>query len=575
MRLILYVYLALCCIMTYAQEPTHFVDTTGNLYWKKSHPVFLFVADNPEGAEAKTLTSKSTPQYADPFYLDTEGVNYIRSREGVDPETMRPVPNTEVLFEIYADGMAPVSKIAIDYASRYKGEVMYYANEVGITLESKDNLSGVSRLMYAINGGEEKVYQIPLKLTSKEVRLEYYAVDRVGNVEEKQEVSFIVDADIPYSDLTVNGITEDKTISLNSKLYLQAYDSTSGVDRVFYTFDEEEYVVYGGKGLNISSLSEGEHTLTYYSIDQVGNQEEASSFTFYLDRSAPLMVADVLGDRFIVGDEIYFSGRTKMKLTAVDNKVGVKEIRYSIDKEEFVTYDKPFYLPSVAGLHTIQYYSVDNLSNSTADQKKSRYLGQGGYEEYKHNVNKFYVDLTGPVVSHAILNHSFIRDDTLFIGPSTQVKFTGKDAESGLNKLAYSMRSEVGETDYDGPFTISNDQDGFYTMEYYGYDNVNNRNVAEFSFFFDATLPEIFTQFNTGSVQGANIPTYPSTSGLFLSATDFTSGIKSLSYSLDGSAFVPYRGLINGFKKGKHEMTIRAVDFLNNQQEATIEFKIK
>ena len=248
---------------------------------------------------------------------------------------------------------------------------------------------------------------------------------------------------------------------------------------------------------------------------------------------------------------------------------------YSIDGEEFVEYNQPFYLPSVAGLHSIKYYSVDNLNNSTADQKKSRYLGQGGYEEYKHNVNKFYVDLTGPLVDHAILNHSFVRDDTLFIGPHTKIKFSGRDSESGLNKFAYSFKSEVGETDYAEPFSITDEKDGYYTMEYFGYDNVNNRNVAEFSFFYDATLPEIFTQFNTGSVEGSKIPTYPITSGLFLSATDRTSGIKSLTYNLDGSAFVPYRGLITGFSKGKHEMTIRAVDYLNNTQETTIEFKIK
>ena len=551
------------------------MDSTGTLYWKKSHPVYLFVSDNPEGKDTERLKSQSTPQYADPFYLDTEGVNYIRSREAVNPETMRPVPDTEVLFEIYADGIAPVSSIKIDYATKYQGEVIYYSNEVDITLETKDNLTGVSRLMYSINGSEEEEYKSPLNLDSREVTLEYYAVDNVGNAEEKKTVSFMVDSDVPFSDLNINGITDDKVISLNSKLYIQAYDSTSGIDLVYYKFDGGDYVKYAGKGLNATSLSEGEHTVTYYAKDRVGNEEEANSFTFYLDRSAPLMVADVLGDRFIVGDEIYFSGRTKLKLTAVDNKVGVKEIMYSIDGEEFVEYNQPFYLPSVAGLHSIKYYSVDNLNNSTADQKKSRYLGQGGYEEYKHNVNKFYVDLTGPLVDHAILNHSFVRDDTLFIGPHTKIKFSGRDSESGLNKFAYSFKSEVGETDYAEPFSITDEKDGYYTMEYFGYDNVNNRNVAEFSFFYDATLPEIFTQFNTGSVEGSKIPTYPITSGLFLSATDRTSGIKSLTYNLDGSAFVPYRGLITGFSKGKHEMTIRAVDYLNNTQETTIEFKIK
>jgi hypothetical protein len=62
------------------------------------------------------------------------------------------------------------------------------------------------------------------------------------------------------------------------------------------------------------------------------------------------MSADVLGVRFIVGDRIYFSGRTKLKLTAVDKKLGVKEIKYFID-DMGGAYSDPFYLPSKAGRH--------------------------------------------------------------------------------------------------------------------------------------------------------------------------------------------------------------------------------
>lgn len=575
----IFYFVALMCFTFGAlaqQEPTHFVDSTGAIYWRKSTPVYLFVSDSPTGENSERLKSESTPKYAEPFYLDTEGVNYIRSREAVDPETMRIVPNTEVLFEIYADGIAPETKVDFDFDKRFRGEKVFYGSRVTVSLEASDNLTGVSRILYSINGADEVEYTEPLLLDSiRDINLDYYAVDNVGNVEEKHSAKFMVDLDMPFSDLSINGITEDNIISLSTKMYIQAYDSTSGIAAVYYKFDDKDYVKYPGKELVVKDLSEGQHSVTYYSTDNVGNREELETFEFYLDRSAPLMVADVLGDRFIVGDEIYFSGRTKLKLTAVDNKVGVKEIMYSIDAGEFVPYTQPFYLPSVAGIHNVKYYSVDNLNNSTADSKKSRYLGQGGYEEFKHNVNKFYVDLTGPLVDHAILNHSFVRDDTLFIGPETQIKFSGRDSESGLNRFAYSFKEDVGEQEYQEPFSIQNEKDGFYTLQYFGYDNVNNRNVSEFSFYYDATVPEIFTQFNTGSVEGAKIPTYPITSGLFLSATDQTSGIKTLTYNLDGSAFVPYRGLITGFQKGKHEMTIRAVDLLNNMKETTIEFKIK
>lgn len=585
MRSLLSIFFVLQVIVLFAQEPTHFVDSTGALYWKKSQPVYLFVADAPTGEDPQRLTSKATPQYAEPFYLDTEGVNFIRSREAVDPKTMRPVPDTEVKFEIYADGIPPVSKLDIAYDTRYGSNQVFYGGVVTISLSSRDNLTGLSRLMYSINGEEPVEYVEPVALNDREITFQYYGIDKVGNIEEPKTQHFYIDTDIPYSDLNVNGITEDNVIALTSKLYIQAEDSTSGIAVVYYKFDGGEYLKYSGKTINISSLGEGDHSITYYAKDHIGNEEEPQTFKFYLDRSAPLMVADVLGDRFIVGDEIYFSGRTKLKLTAVDNKVGVKEIMYSIDGQEFIKYEQPFYLPSVAGIHNIKYYSVDNLNNSTSDSRKSHFISRAtaagrssassGYEEYKHNVNKFYVDLTGPLVDHAVLNHSFVREDTLFIGPQTKIKFTGKDSESGMNKFAYSFKSDVGEEAYTEPFSITDQKDGYYTLQYFGYDNVNNRNVSEFSFYYDGTLPEIFTQFNTGSLEGSKIPTYPVTSGLFLSATDQTSGIKSLSYNLDDSAFLPYQGLISGFTKGKHTMVIRAVDYLNNAQESTIEFRIR
>ena len=146
------------------------------------------------------------------------------------------------------------------------------------------------------------------------------------------------------------------------------------------------------------------------------NKEEVKVFDFYFDKTAPIMAADILGDRFIAVDQVYFSGRTKLKLTAVDNKVGVKEIMYSINDEPYQKYEQPFYLPSVSGVHTVRYYSVDNLANkSTSDVKGSSSL------EFKHNVNKVYVDLTGPDISQRYQGRYHVSRDTVFINAETKI----------------------------------------------------------------------------------------------------------------------------------------------------------
>jgi len=559
-----------------AQErPTHYTDSTGNLYWRRSTPLYLFVSDKPEGDKVR-LKSQSTPQYADPFYLDAEGLHHVIHPHAVNPKTMKVDPNAEVKFEIWADGLPPVTKVSYQNVSKhtYNG-TLFYQSGMEIELTAKDQLSGVRKLDFSINGEPFRPYKSALKFVKAgDYTVQFKSEDQVGNQEEVQTLNFVIDGEAPVSNLNVNGITDDNVVSMGSKMYFLSSDSLAGTSSVSYKFDEGNYRKYDGTELPFATLVEGDHSISYFSEDYVGNKEAEKSFNFFLDKSAPLMVADVLGDRFIVGEEIYFSGRTKLKLTAVDNKVGVKEIMFSVDNEEFKKYEQPFYLPSISGVHLVRYYSVDNLDNSTADQKNARFIGQGGFEEFKHNVNKFYVDLTGPLITHAVTQYSFTRGDSLFLGPYSKIKLSGQDPESGLNKLTYNLAGEVGEIDYSAPFTL--DKEGYKVLNYYGYDNVNNRNVAKFAFYLDATPPDIFIQFNTGSIESKETKlVYPITSGIFLSATDQTSGVSSVSYSLDGEIFKPYAGLISRLKKGKHKLTVKAKDFLNNEATKEITFFIK
>ena len=446
-----------------------------------------------------------------------------------------------------------------------------------VVLKAIDQMSGLSKINYSINSGQVNTYSKPLGFTDAGTyEVAYFSEDMVGNVEPTRSVTFIIDPTPPYSDLTVNGITDNGVVSLGSKLYILAVDSISGVGSVFYKFDNQQFVTYTGGDLPLKNLTEGNHTVTYYSVDKVKNVEKEKSFSFFLDKSAPLMVADVLGDRFIVEDQIYFSGRTKLKLTAVDNKVGVKEIMYSVDTDPFKKYEQPFYLPSVTGTHTIRYYSVDNLNNSSSmGSDKASYAGQGGFEEFKHNVNKVYVDLSGPVISHSITNLTFMRSDTMFIGPYTKIKLTGSDADSGLKSLSYTLNNRSEEIIYKEPFTLTGVR-GYNKLSYFGYDNVNNRNISEFSFYLDDEKPTIFVQFNTGSVEmKGGKPVYPITAGIFLSATDQTSGIKSMSYILDKGSEKPYAGLITSLSKGEHKLIVKAKDFLDNEAVEEVIFYVK
>ena len=550
-------------------NPKYHIDEDGKLYWNKKMPVYLFIGTTPDKADVK-LESESTPQYANPHYFDTEGINYIRSKDAFDIETGQIVePRVEVKYEIYADGIDPQTNISLSGAPSYTSNgTTYFGKGLILELSASDAISGVEFTKIKINKSDFDTYSSAINIPDQgEYNVEYFSSDYTGNAEDVQSISYIVDTDAPVSNLNVNGLMDENVISASSKLYILTNDNLSGVKRVYYKFDEEEFKVYNNEALNFKYLEDGEHKLTYYAIDQVDNTEEQKVFNFYFDKSAPLMAADVLGDRFVVDDQVYFSGRTKMKLTAVDNKVGVKEIRYSIDNEEYQKYENPFYLPSISGDHIIRYYSIDNMNNQSGGDAS-------GFEEYKHSVSKVYVDLTGPTLSHEIKNASLTRKDTLLIGPLNRIILKASDSESGLKNVTYSLDKATAETDYSDPIRIVDE--GFHQLEYFGYDNVNNRNVSSFYFNVDATPPSIFFQFSVGDIDESNgVKTYPSSVGVFVAATDTKAGLQSIYYSINGQAEKQYRGMISGLRPdAEHTIKVRTLDNLGNESTDEITFRV-
>ena len=570
--------LLICCLLSITSllaqdeinhEIKSYVTDEGKIYWNKKLPIYLRIASTPDD-KGTLLKSENQSQYANPIFFDTEGVNYIRTRWAVDKETMKAVtPQIEVLMEVYADSKAPDNTLTVSSAPKKIREgVTYYGLGLNMSLEAADELAGVSRIFYKVNSGAYSPYSSAVPFGSEgSYEFSYYSLDNVGNYTTPVKESFIVDLRAPSTYHNINGLAIDNVITTSTKLYFTMEDSLSGVDKTYFKFDDGEFLLYDGKSLNTSKLSEGEHTLTYYSIDFVNNKEEAKQFQFYFDKTAPIMAADILGDRFYADDQVYFSGRTKLKLTAVDNKVGVKEILYSINGQEYQVYDQPFYLPSVSGEHTVSYYSVDNLSNRSQDDLKGSSAAQ-----FKHNVNKVYVDLTGPDLAQSFLGKYHLSRDTIFINRDTKVVIKGTDPESGIGKITYSLDASNEEINYNDPFTINTK--GYHLVDYYGYDNVNNRNVGRFFVFSDHDGPEVFSTFSSAPYEvkkGLNV--YSSDVNLYLAATDDKVGLANIYYSVNDGTYTEFISKVKSFKKNtKYKVAIKAVDILGNETITEIEF---
>ncbi len=549
-------------------EKTVYVSPEGRIFIQKSLPIYLRLTTSPnEDAKSYLLKSEVTKKYSNPMYLDTEGYNTIRSPWIVDTITRKPIyPRQDIIFEIYADSKSPVTKISYGQASVYKTNGKVYINNKGeVTLEAADKMSGVKNIYYSMDGSDFREYNTALIINEeKEHILKYYSVDNVGNAEELYTVKIVLDKTSPGTTLKISQDEYENIISGRSKIILESEDTGTGIKNIYYKIDEGPEKKYVAP-LNAVYLSQGEHKLLYYSSDRVNNTEKENIFSFYIDKTPPNIVQEIIGKSFFAAGKEYSSGRSQLKLTTFDNKAGVKEVSYSINNQEYKKYNKPFYLSNVTGNLTIKAYALDNVNNRTESVEKG------------NKTNVPYVDLSGPTISHGFSGSTFTLRDTVFISNKTGIYLKATDTESGINRIEYII--DGGEIKvFREPFKIS--EEGPHIVEITGYDNVDNTSMSSFAVITDNTGPEIYSRFSVFSngkenFNGKTINSYPHHAILFLSATDGVTGFNKMYYSINGEPEKNYNELIKSFpQKGMYKIKIRALDKLGNETTDEIDFTI-
>ncbi|MGM0496897.1 MAG: OmpL47-type beta-barrel domain-containing protein [Bacteroidota bacterium] len=539
----------------------------GKLFINKDLPVYLSISTSPdEDGKSFQLKSEDSEEYTNPMYFDTEGINTIRSPWKVDPETKKPVyPQEDIIFEIYADSKAPKTEISFETDNINKADNKIFIGEkTTIRFEKYDALSGVNEIYYSINEAPYKKYNEPINIEEeKEYKIKYYGVDNVGNAEEPNESHIVLDLTPPETSHKIEGDKHENVLSGRSEIKLVSEDKLSEIKETYYTIDEGKKKTYSAS-IKAKYLEEGEHTITYYSTDHVKNEEKEKTFEFYVDKTPPRVVEELMGNTYVAQGKEYLSGRNKLKIISMDNKAGVKEVRYSVNEGAFEVYDKPFRL-SASGRLKIQTLAIDNVNNKKRTEILSNKSGRS------------HVDLSGPNINHSFDGPAFTSKDTVFITKDTKITFSGTDNQSGFKKITYNIDDET-EEEYNDP--ISLDEEGLYKISYTGYDNLDNTNTNNILCLVDNSGPELYHRFSinsekTKSVEGKEIPSYPRHTILFLSATDHYVGVDKLYYSLNDSETKLYRSLIEGFNgKTLYKLNMVGYDKLGNKNEKTTQFYI-
>ncbi len=562
-----------------AQNAPSVHQESGRTYVNKALPIYMQFKTAPNG-QAYDLKSEQNASDANPMYLDTEGVNYIRSKWAVDPETGRPVvPQREVMMEIYCDGKAPRTSISLRGAPRYvSGGITYFGKGLTMSLSSSDGVafdgsgvsktgvSGVKETSYTLNG-VKSAYNSGVAMNKEGAqKITYASSDMVGNQENDRSSNFTVDLTSPSTSMSKNGDQSGDIFSARSTFSLSPTDALSGVNFTSYSFDggRKRY----GTNVSLASLSDGEHTFNWYSEDNVRNTENENTYKFYLDRIAPVTNIAIQGDLCEKGYD-YISERSKFNLSSTDNKSGVQSIEYSIDGGGYSTFNNALNLPNKNGLVTVRFRATDKVNNTSSISRKT-----------------YYLDNKAPSTSISYGSPQFFKQGELFITSNTPVRLSARDNASGVVKTVYKI-DNGSESTYSSAYTVPNE--GPHTLNFKSTDCVNNEEAFKTSkAHVDNTPPVIYHHFSieevgTQSVDGKTVKVYPNYTRLYLGATDVKVGTDKIEYSINGEPFRYYsdpRTLdiseLNKFTSEQvYTVKVKATDKLGNYSEETFQFAIE
>ncbi len=249
----------------------------GKIYINKDLGIYLWLSTSPEEGSVKhRLLSDSTIRYTNPMYFDTEGYNTLRSPSAVDTNTKRTVfPLRDIIFEVYADGRAPVSDLKIMYGTtRYLQSKRYYSGSIKAILKSKDAISGTDYSYYSIDSKTFVEFNDTLSFSKDgEYTVKYYSVDKVGNREQVEEKTFIVDNSAPISEYEVVGVINEKISSSKAKIKLTSKDNLIGVKTIYYKINKGKTLVYSTP-IPVKWLGSDNGVITLWAVDHINNKEE-------------------------------------------------------------------------------------------------------------------------------------------------------------------------------------------------------------------------------------------------------------------------------------------------------------
>ncbi|WP_404331623.1 pectinesterase family protein [Mesobacillus maritimus] len=200
-------------------------------------------------------------------------------------------------------------------------------------------------------------------------------------------------APVTTSNAPTDWSKEDVTVKL------EASDTESGIAETFYSINGADYV----KGTTFTISSEGDYKISFYSVDNAGNIEQAQTQHVRIDKTATVTSADVTPAQ-PDGLNGWHVQDVKLSLNVSDKLSGAAKTEYSVDGgDTWKTYTEPITI-NKAGKYDVSYRSLDNAGNM----------------EEKQNIS-INLDATAPTINITGVANE-IYNDSMDINPVIELK---------------------------------------------------------------------------------------------------------------------------------------------------------
>ena len=146
----------------------------------------------------------------------------------------------------------------------------------------------------------------------------------------------------------------------------ESTDNLSGVKAMFYKVDDRTPVKLEGQNALVDIDIEGASSISYWSVDNAGNEEQAKSFVLKIDRSVPTITSILSPEKNESGWNKY---EVTLTLSAQDVFSGVKEIHFKVGEtgeEKIIIGDTTSIFFNTEGITTIYYWAIDNANKSSS-----------------------------------------------------------------------------------------------------------------------------------------------------------------------------------------------------------------